>query len=874
MTKLTTQNSADPDAAPSVSNPKNFAIVDGKSVFYRGYYAMGHLSLPDGTPTGGVFGFATMLLEIIEKLQPEYLAVAWDKSKTNIRRRRKLYPDYKANRKPAPPDFYAQIPYLMQLLDAFDIPLYEFDDYEADDIIGTLARSAKEQGIETNIISGDFDMLQIVDEHIKMFKLERGFSDVEIFDVSALEEKYGLKKEQFLDLKSLKGDSSDNIPGVPGIGEKTAIKLLQDYQTLDKLYASLDQLKGTLRQKLESGRDSAYLSKQLASIQFDAPIAFDSTATKLADFTSSSNKPTQTPTKHSPITTSTSFDPSAVLNVLEQLQFRSLIKKFVKLFPSAKSAITTKSAQPNQPLTSTISANSSNPAQSLIPTQPPKNVVKNTTQPQQNVVENTTPHISLPKNLYLSHNVKSDMHDDKKLAAAILQGKTPFWDLGQVAFLLDPLAHKRAQLDLSSLEDPKTTYQNQQAALSALPKLKHIATDLDFPLIPVLYKMERQGVQIDPARFKALEVEFSTETTSLEQEIHALAGQSFNLNSPFQLSDILFDTLKLPTKGIKKNRRAYSTGSKELAKLHGAHPIIAKIERYREASKLLSTYIQPLPALADQNHRIHTTFTQDVTATGRLSSINPNLQNIPVRSEDGKRIRSCFIAPKNRIFISADYAQFELRLAAALAGDQALIDDFNAGLDIHTKTAADAFHVTFDEVTKDQRRAAKVINFGVLYGMSARGLAEAANMSFSEAKSFIERYFELRAPIRNYIDQTLDNGRKNGYVETLFGRRRPTPDLSAPNYLVRSAAERAAANMPIQGTEADLIKKAMLAVDRTLPENVHLILQIHDSLIVECDESDEDKVAKILRENMESVAPDLPVKLAVDIHSGPDWSYL
>ena len=313
---------------------------------------------------------------------------------------------------------------------------------------------------------------------------------------------------------------------------------------------------------------------------------------------------------------------------------------------------------------------------------------------------------------------------------------------------------------------------------------------------------------------------------------------------------------------------------KALKKRRDQHEIIPLIERYREVGKLLSTYVNPLPTLADEHHRIHTTYTQDVTATGRLSSVNPNLQNIPVRSDDGKRIRNCFVAEQGKVFVSADYAQFELRLAAALSGDQQLINDFNAGLDIHTKTAADAFHIPMEEVTKPQRRAAKVINFGVLYGMSPKGLSDATGMSFYEAKQFINRYFELRAPMRKYLDNTLDFGRTHGYVETLFGRRRPTPDLGAPNHLVRAAAERAAGNMPIQGTEADLMKKAMLAVDQKLPNEAKLILQVHDSLIIECPENLAAEIAKLLKETMENVAPDLPVKLAVDVTTGHDWGEL
>ncbi len=812
---------------------ENLTIIDGKSVFYRGYYAMGHLSLPDGTPTGGVYGFAAMLIEIIEKLQPEYIAVAWDKSKTNIRSRRAIYAEYKANRKPAPPDFYAQIPFLMELLEAFHIPLYEFDDFEADDIIGTLARKAQAAGKRVEIISGDLDMLQIVDEHIKMYQLKRGFSDVAEFNIPDVEAKYGLNKKQFLDLKAIKGDSSDNIPGVPGIGEKGAVKLLQEYDTLENLYDHVDDIPGATGTKLREGKELAFISKQLAQIKFDAPLDFDPASTRLAD-----------------------FNPQKVVAELKKLQFNSLIRKFITLFPNTK-------------LDNTVIKN----------TTPPKQTVANNTKPQTGQIPtNILPPpaditVEIPNDLYISRNVKADMHEDSNLAQAILDGK-PFWDLGQASFLLDPLARKTDQMSFVDMSDPKEDYIAQRRQLAAIPSLEKVATDFDMPLIPVLYKMESNGVAIAPDRFEALNREFSSELAELEQKIYTASGQTFNINSPIQLSQVLFEHLGLPTQGIKKTQRAYSTGAKELDKLRDLHEVIPLIERYREVGKLLSTYINPLPALADHNHRIHTTYTQDVTATGRLSSINPNLQNIPVRSDDGKRIRGCFVAEQGKVFVSADYAQFELRLAAALSGDQQLINDFNAGLDIHTKTAADAFHIPMEQVTKAQRRAAKVINFGVLYGMSPKGLSDAAGMSFYEAKQFIDRYFELRAPMRKYLDDTLEFGRTHGYVETMFGRRRPTPDLGAPNRIVRAAAERAAGNMPIQGTEADLMKKAMLAVDKQLPPGANLILQVHDSLIIECEENLATDIANLLKKTMEEVAPELPVKLAVDVTTGHDWGEL
>lgn len=828
--------------SPLDSNRDNLVILDGKSIFYRGFYAMGNLSLADGTPTGGVFGFASILVEIIDKLKPEYLVVAWDKAKTNIRSRRAIYPLYKANRHPAPPAFYAQIPLLMELLDAFHVPLYELDDYEADDIIGTLSRDAAKKGLSVQIISGDLDMLQIVDQSISLYHTRRGFSDVTKFDIPALEAKYDLKKAQFLDLKSLKGDSSDNIPGVPGIGEKTAIKLLKQYQTLDQIFAHLNEIKGSLKQKLIDGKDLAYTSKKLASIQFDAPLHFTPEASRLAD-----------------------FDPARAYAVLEKFRFFSLIPKFTKLFPHLKPGNITgpmpeeKLGQDQPSIGAPAAAQSSQTKIDPVAINPVQDIPK-----------------TVPANTYLSYHVKDDLHAQPDLLETFQAGR-PFWDLGQVDFLLDPLKPKSKQSSLFAEQNLHEICQAQLNALAKLPQLYQVATTLDFPLIPVLYQMEVQGIMIDQAYFKDLHQSFTREINALSQAIFTAVGSEFNLNSPLQLSHILFDVLKLPKKGIPKTSRAYSTGRKELQKLRPFCALIPQIERYREVQKLLGTYIDPLPALADQNNRIHTTFTQDVTATGRLSSINPNLQNIPVRSEDGKRIRRGFVAKDSYTFVSADYAQFELRLAAALADDQELIKDFNLGTDIHTKTAAKVFNLPLEKVTPDKRRVAKTVNFGVLYGMSPKGLADATGLSMHEAKTFIDAYFKLRAPIRKYLDNTLSFGRQHGYVATLFGRRRPTPDLNSPRFQTRAAAERAAANMPIQGTEADLMKKAMLTVAQSLARlhpDAKLILQVHDSLIIECKKTSAPAVGALLKKSMENIAPFLPVKLDVDLKTGTDWSQL
>ncbi|MBQ6355224.1 DNA polymerase I [Candidatus Saccharibacteria bacterium] len=779
-------------------------IIDGKSVFYRGYYAMGNLSRADGTPTGGVYGFATIAMELISQIRPDKVVVAWDKAKTSISKRKEIYAEYKAGRQKPPEDFFAQIPLLKELVAALGWAFVECDDYEADDIIGTLARQADEEGdYETIIISSDLDMLQIVDQNTKMYRLLKGFSKLEEMDVPAVEEKYGILKAQFLDLKALKGDASDNIPGVPGVGEKTAVKLLNEYGSLDGVYNNIDKISGSVHDKLVAGKDSAYMSYKLGKIMLDAPV-------KLSDMPN------------------LVVDGQKIIKELRSLEFNSLIRKFEKVLGE--------------------------PEKQERPASAPVDLKK------------------VPEDLIVRKDIKMAMHEDEALAEKILGG-AKFWDLNQGAFLLNPLkSGARKDLDLE-VEDAEE-YLRQKEEFEKNPKLYKIFQEYDLPLIPVLFKMEKKGIEISREYFEGLAKEYKKEVSEIEQKIYTLAGKEFNVNSPYQLAEVLFTDLGIPTKGIKKTSRGYSTGAKELEKLQDMHPIVPAIREYREAAKLLSTYITPLPALADSKNRIHTTFTQDVTSTGRLSSVNPNLQNIPVRTEEGKRIRAGFVAGAGRVFVSADYSQFELRLAAVLAGDKALISDFNSGVDIHTKTASDVFGVPFDQVTKAQRRAAKVINFGVLYGMSAKGLAEAAKMSVPEAKKFIDDYFEVRRPIREFLDKVLKQAREEGHVETFYGRRRPTPDVKSANFMVRMGAERAAQNMPIQGTEADLMKRAMILVDKTLPEKASLVLQIHDSLIVECEEEQAAEVSEILRKVMEGIAPELAISLAVEVTSGQNWGEL
>ena len=802
---------------------KRLVLIDGKSVFYRGYYAMGALGLPDGTPTGGVYGFAAIAVEIVKQLAPTKVVVAWD-SPSSTAKRKAVYSEYKAGRVKPGEDFYAQIPLLKELVADLGWSLVELPDYEADDIIGTLSRQADEEGdYETFIISSDLDMLQIVDENTHMWRILKGFTDIQQMDVAEVEAKYGIRKSQFLDLKALKGDTSDNIPGVPGVGEKTAAKLLSEYGDLDGVYEHIDEIKGSLKTKLVDGKESAYMSRTLARIMFDAPVELG----ELPEF---------------------KFDAAKVIEGLKKLQFNSLIRKVGG------------DIQPelSRHASSRPSLRGSSLIHSPLLAQGLEGSDSDAVEPSKTFI---APSI-------IGWDVKGMMHTDAKVAKKILSGEK-FWDLGQAAFLLNPLAREEPRLVV-----PEEEYQTQMAEFSKLPNLYKVLTELDLPLIPVLYKMEKKGMLIDRGYFRKLCEEYTEEVARLEKEVYAAAGREFNVNSPIQLSEVLFTDLGLPTKGIKKTLRGYSTGAKELEKLKDLHPVIPKIMAYREAAKLLSTYILPMPDLADATGRIHTTFTQNVTATGRLSSLNPNLQNIPVRTDEGKRIRTGFVAAPEKVLVSADYSQFELRLAAVLSNDIELIRDFNNDVDIHTKTAAEAFHVPFEAVTKMQRRAAKVINFGILYGMSVKGLADATGMSVPEAKEFIENYFRLRAPIKEKLSQILKDARENGFVETYYGRRRPTPDVKSTNFVIRQAAERAAQNMPIQGTEADLMKRAMINVDKALPEGAEMVMQVHDSLIVECDVGMETEVAEILKREMENVAPELKIKLAVEVSIGQNWGEL
>ena len=883
---------------------KKLAIIDGKSVFYRGFYAMSNLATKDGTPTGGVYGFAVMALEVIKRLQPDYVCVAWDKPKTNIRKRLAIYPAYKAGRKAPPPEFYAQIPILHELLDAFGWPLYELDDYEADDIMGALAVQATDKNIDTMLITSDMDMLQLVNDHVKVYALKTGLSNIELYSPKSFTAKYGIEVEQFLDLKSLKGDSSDNIPGVPGIGEKTALELLKQYKTLDEIYENTALLKDSVAKKLVAGKDSAYMSRELANIWVDAPIKLD---LKEVDGTKSK--------------------PEVILDIFKKLEFRTLVRQLPDVMQ-----VQEQHAERNVYEHGTTGKNiviDSNEKLSELKLSKAKSLVIHSRSAGKH---GRDPRVLIlspdPKTIYTLDLTKLNPkslcsqlssiesvigYDVKSTLKVFIELGIPLpkveHDVQVAAFLLNSLRRERSLTELAEtdlgydgspfedIDDEEYKHRApelvgvirslevmQSEAMSELTGLIKVAQDIDMPVIPVIARMEYEGIELNAAYLKEMSDRVGDMVSDFEQQIYGYADQEFNIASPAQLADILFDKLKLPTLGIKKGKTSYSTAASELDKLRDQHPIIDVISQFREVTKLKNTYIDTLPEQVDENSRLHTTFNMTVAQTGRLSSSDPNLQNIPVKTDLGREIRTAFVAAPERVFIGADYSQFELRLAAYLSGDTDLMDQFNRDVDVHTATAALVYDRAPEDVTKNMRREAKAVNFGIMYGQGPHGLVQTTGMTYAAAKSFIDKYFEVRPKLLKYIEAVREQAKTKGYVETLYGRRRPTPDALSANFAVREAAYRAAVNMPFQGTAADIMKMAMISVQQMLDKltlekdyssenQPKILLQIHDSILVECIESQAESVAKMIKETMENVVK-LPIKLTADTAIGKNWGEL
>jgi len=897
-------------------------LVDGSAVFHRGYHAIPHLSNAEGVPTNATYGFTTILLKVLADLKPKYAIVTWDKSGDTFRK--ELYPLYKAHRKKQPDDLYAQIPYTKEVTEALGLPWIELENYEADDIIGTLGRQAEKQGLETIIVTGDLDELQLIDNNTKVYTMRRGFTDTVIYDLDALEERYGVNPQQFIDLKALKGDASDNIPGVEGVGEKTAKDLIVTYGSLDGVYENVGELKGKLKERLETNKEMAYLSQKLSTIVCDAPIELELKTAQVGQydrahihelFRRMEFKTLLTKLPPEMTSSPTLFDDAAPVTKqrdhLKDVNYKAasteveLAKLVKKLEASPAFAFDTETTSVNEMQAELVGISVSMKAGEAyyIPvghTQGTQLSAKAVTAAIKNVFAN-------PKIGKVGHNVK---YDYKVLGRHGITVAPITFDTMIAAFLLNPLGRSQSLDDVAYKElgiemipiidligtgrnqttfdaaaiEEATTYAAEDADISwrlyelMQPQLEKagftkLAEATEWPLIPVLGDMELAGIELNSKFLEDFNKRLTTEIAKLQARIWKAAGEEFNIASPTQLSEILFTKLDLSKIGVKKGKTGYSTAAGELERLRDAHPIVPMIGDYRELAKLQSTYVEALPRMVEKDGRVHTRFNQTIAQTGRLSSTDPNLQNIPVRTEIGREIRKAFVAPKGRALISADYSQFELRIAASLSKDKGMIEAFKQGLDVHQQTASEMYGVKLEDVTKEQRYNAKTINFGVLYGMSPHGLSVATGMTREEAVEFIDRYFSVRKTLKKWIDAQIAEAHQRECAETVFGRRRPLQEINSNNFQIRSGAERMAINMPIQGTQADLIKMAMITLAPTLPNDAQLLLQIHDELIVESAQKDATQVAKTMKDIMEGVY-DLGVPIVVDTAIGHSWGDL
>ncbi|HSX41055.1 MAG TPA: DNA polymerase I [Candidatus Saccharimonadales bacterium] len=908
---------------------ERLVLIDGSAVFHRGYHGIPPLSTAEGIPTNATYGFTMMLLKVLADLKPKYTIITWDKSSDTFRK--DMYPQYKAHRKKQPDDLYAQIPYTRQVTESLGLPWIELDKYEADDIIGTLARKAEKEGLETIIVTGDKDEFQLIDENTRVYTMRRGFTDTVIYDLEALRERYGVTPRQFVDVKALMGDSSDNIPGVEGVGEKTATSLVQQYGSLEGIYESVDEIPGKLGERLRDNKDIAYLSHKLSEIACDAPVELDLKGATVGK-----------------------FDRQAIHDLFRKLEFKTLLAKLppemevgpLTLFdkPDEEAsevakrsrkhlegaeyhAITTenqlddlvkrlKSAEAFAFDTETdsideMSANLVGISVSMKEMEGfyiPVGHREGTQLSKEAVCQALKAVFEDPKVGKVGHNAKFDY---KVLVRHGIAPSPIIFDTMIAAFIVNPLGRSQSLDDLAYKEfgielipitellgvgkkqitfdgvpiEEAITYAAEDADIAwrlyqSLKKqmsetgFNKLAEATEWPLIEVLGNMEIAGIELDVEFLRKFNEVISTDIAKLEQQIWKAAGEEFNISSPAQLAKILYEKLDLQKVGVKKGKTGFSTAASELEKLRDAHPIINLISEYRELTKLRSTYVEALPQYVDENSRVHTSFNQTIAQTGRLNSTNPNLQNIPVRTEIGRQIRKAFVAPKGRVLVSADYSQIELRVAAALSKDQGMIETFKKGIDLHQQTASEMFGVPLNEVTKEQRYSAKTINFGVLYGMSPHGLSVATGMNREEATGFIDRYFEVRKDLRAYIENVKKFARENEYTETLLGRRRPCPEIKSSNFVIRNSTERIAVNVPIQGTAADIMKIAMIEVAKKLEgSNAKMLLQVHDQLILEADEKDADRVTKLLKDTMENVY-DLGVPLVADTSIGKNWGEL
>ena len=850
-------------------------LLDGYSLMYRAFHALqSPMSAPDGTPTNAVHGFVMMLLKTVEEEKPEKLAVAFDVHAPTLRAQR--YADYKATRKPMPDELRAQDPIIRELIVRMGLPILELAGYEADDILGTVSARCEREDREAVIVTGDRDSFQLSGEKTTILYTKKGISDTVRVTPEYIKEVYGLEPKQMIDVKGLMGDASDNIPGVPGVGEKTALKLIAQYGSLEKVLDMADaEQKGRLRERLLEHRALAELSKELATIDRGVPIAFDWSEWTLDGLggalprlrelrmNAAARRLMEVAGHFAPV--SIPAAPRAAREKLPKIErMESLEQTAARVAELAGDAKWAAAYLESELTVATDKARLSLPAAGDL-------LSPGVT--AEEAARALAPLLTAdcPKFLY---NVKALSPDFDALRGEIT-------DVMLAAYALNPQRESFAAGALCTEEGIESFGEHPARALYELGvrqraqlkqnDLERVYAEIELPLARVLGDMEREGFLVDADALRALGEEFRAHIALLTDEIAALMGARINLNSPKQLGEMLFDKMGLPAP--KKTQRGYSTSAEVLENLAAGHEVCAKILEYRKYQKLESTYIDSLLNLRDAAGRIHSRFDQVATATGRISSAEPNLQNIPVRTELGRQIRRAFIARPGCVLVDADYSQIELRVLAHMSGDETMIEAFREGQDIHARTAAEVYGVPLEQVTHEMRSASKAVNFGIVYGISDFTLAKNISVSRKEAKEFIERYFERYPGVKRYMDAAVAEGREKGYVTTLMGRRRYLPELASANFNLRSFGERCAMNSPIQGTAADIIKLAMIRVADALRKGgykARLILQVHDELIVEAPEDEQERVRALLKDCMEGVAA-LAVPLKTDISVGRDW---
>ena len=872
-------------------------LIDGHSILNRAFYGVPDLTNAAGLHTNAIYGFLNILFKILDEESPDYLTVAFDVKAPTFRH--EMFKEYKGTRKPMPEELREQVPVMKEVLQAMGIRIIEQAGYEADDLLGTIAKRAEAEGIDVSLVSGDRDLLQIATDRIRIRipKTKGGRTEIENYYAADVEAKYQVNPVQFIDLKALMGDTADNIPGVPKVGEKTATDLMVQFGSLDGIYEHIDEVtKKSVKESLIQNKDLAYLSRELATIKLDSPLTYTMEEAWVGNF----------------------FNEASYI-LFKKLEFKNLLNKFEKGVSneeiSASFHLVENLAEVEALFTRVLSDKDR---------QIGLKVVKEAGRHGELLgvalhLQEEGSFLVLKQGFLTEDYLKEKIAllgaqcriatADIKSEYAYLQAQDTdrFFDVILAAYLLNPLKNDYTVEDIANEylnlmlpekgqafgrlsfkdalnEKPEDflkyccfeAYVCAQAAVCLQQKLEETQMDrlmreIEMPLTLVLFSMEEEGIRVNPEALKDYGEALSGKITELEQEIYSEAGCEFNINSPKQLGEILFEKMGLP--GGKKTKTGYSTAADVLEKLSGEYPVVKHILEYRGLTKLKSTYADGLAAYIEDENRIHSTFNQTITATGRISSTEPNLQNIPIRMELGRQIRKVFIPKDGYCFMDADYSQIELRVLASMSGDERLIEAYRSHADIHRTTASQVFHIPFEEVTDLQRRNAKAVNFGIVYGISSFGLSEDLSISRKEAAAYIEQYFETYPQVKQFIDSLVKDAKKNGYAVTLYGRRRPVPELFSSNFMQRSFGERVAMNSPIQGTAADIIKIAMIRVfERLKKEGLKskLILQVHDELLIETALEEEEQVRMILEEEMVH-ASSLAVELEIDLHVGINW---